>query len=245
MRKFLIVIPARYNSKRLPGKPLIKIKKKTILERTFNQCLKATKRRNIIVATDNKKIFSFCENKQIPVLMTSKNHKTGTDRITEVSKKIKCHVYINIQGDEPFFNPKDIKKLIKLSCNKPNIIMNGYTKILNKLDFESPNIPKVIFDKEKYLLYMSRSSIPGNKNKKFVLGYRQVCAYAFPRKEIIFIGSNKNKTQIENIEDIEILRFLELGKKVKMVQMSSKSFSIDTANDLKRAKKIIKDEEPR
>ena len=72
-----------------------------------------------------------------------------------------------------------------------------------------------------------------------------MCAYAFPRKEIIFIGSNKNKTQIENIEDIEILRFLELGKKVKMVQMSSKSFSIDTANDLKRAKKIIKDAEPR
>ena len=129
----------------------------------------------------------------------------------------------------------DLKKLLKNVLNNPSKIYNGYTKI-DRIDlFESCSIPKVVFDCNENLLYMSRGKIPSNKKHKFVSGWRQVCAYAFPRKELIKFKKLAKKTLLEKIEDIEILRFLEMGKKIKMIKMSNKSISIDTKKDLKKA----------
>ncbi len=239
MSDFLIVIPARYKSKRLPGKPLIKIKGIPMIVRTYNQCKKATKESNIVVATDSELIKKVCIQNQIKVLITSKRCLTGTDRVAEVAKKIKKKFYINVQGDEPICNPSDIKKIIKYARKNPESVINGYTKILNKELYHSSNIPKVVFGEDSNLLYASRAPIPSNKKKAFIKSWRQVCIYSFPYRSLKKFSSIKNKTSLELIEDIEINRFIESGIKVKMLKMSNKSISVDTVKDLGRVKKII------
>ena len=238
--KYLIVIPARYQSKRLPGKPLAKIGGIPMLIRTYNQCKKVVSKDKIIIATDSLKIKKVCDEYKIKSLITSSKCLTGTDRVAEVAKKIKCSFYINVQGDEPFFNPSDLKKLIKQAERKPQEIINGYTEIKDKKLFFSSSIPKVVFDNKGYLLYMSRGSIPSNKALEFKKAWRQVCAYSFPRKALLDFSKTKNKTPIESFEDIEILRFLEKGYKVKMIKMSDKSLSVDNKEDLEKAKIYLK-----
>ncbi|MDC1014823.1 3-deoxy-manno-octulosonate cytidylyltransferase [Candidatus Pelagibacter sp.] len=238
--KYIVVIPARYKSKRLPGKPLANIAGLPMIVRTYNQCTKVVSRDKIIVATDSLKIKKVCDEYKIKSLMTSSKCLTGTDRVAEVAKKIKCNFYINVQGDEPFFNPIDLKKLIKEAEKKPNDIINGYTEIKDKKLFFSSSIPKVVFDKKGYLLYMSRGPIPSNKALEFKIAWRQVCAYSFPRKAVLDFTLSKFKTPIETLEDIEILRFLEKGYKVKMIKMSNKSLAVDNNEDLEKAKIYLK-----
>ena len=196
MTDYLLIIPARYFSKRLPGKPLLDIKGIPMIIRTVNQCLKAVPRSKILIATDDKRIQKICENQNIKTLMTSKKCLTGTDRIAEVAKKIKKDFYINVQGDEPICNPEDIKKIVKYARRFPNQVVNGYTDIKEKKLFLSPSIPKAVFDNKKNLLYMSRSPIPSNKKKKFVKAWRQVCIYSFPYKSLKIFTSAKKKNYI-------------------------------------------------
>lgn len=239
MKNFLLVIPARYKSKRLNGKPLLKIKGIPMLIRTYNQCTKAVDPSNILVATDHKKIFNLCKNNNIKVLMTSKKCMTGTDRIAEVARKIKKKFYINVQGDEPLCNPKDIKKIIFYANKYPDKIINGYTEIKDKKMFNSQHIPKVIFKLNGDLIYMSRASIPSNKKKSFIKAWRQVCIYSFPNKSLKAFSKLKKKTPLEHIEDLELNRFIEIGYTVKMIKMSDKSLAVDTPYDLKRVRKMI------
>ena len=238
--KYIVVIPARYKSERLPGKPLANIGGLPMIVRTYNQCRKVVSKNKIFVATDNLKIKKICDKYNINSVMTSSNCLTGTDRVAEVAKKINCKFYINVQGDEPFFNPTDLKKLIEAAERNPNEIINGYTEIKDKDLFFNTSIPKLIFDKKSYLIYMSRASIPANKKYDFQKGWRQVCAYSFPKKALKLFAKNKKKTPIEFFEDIEILRFLELGHKVKMIKMSNKSLAIDTEDDLDKAEIYLK-----
>ena len=238
--KYIVVIPARFKSKRLPGKPLANIGGLPMIVRTYNQCKKVVSKNKIIVATDSLKIKNVCNEYNIKSIITSNKCLTGTDRVAEVAKKIKCNFYINVQGDEPFFNPNDLKILIKEAEKKPNEVINGYTEIKNKKLFFSSSIPKVVFDKNGYLLYMSRGPIPSNKALEFRKAWRQVCAYSFPRKALIDFTKTKNKTPIELLEDIEILRFLENGYKVKMIKMSNKSLAVDNNEDLEKAKIYLK-----
>tara|TARA_Y100000768_G_C23971591_1_gene680844 strand:- start:1311 stop:2033 length:723 start_codon:yes stop_codon:yes gene_type:complete len=240
MSDFLIVIPARYQSKRLPGKPLINLKGIPMIVRTYNQCKKAVDSSKILVATDNKKIFNLCKKKDINIMMTSKKCLTGTDRIAEVAKKIKKKFYINVQGDEPICNPADIKKIINAAKKNPDLVINGFTEIKDKKMFYSPNIPKVIFRKDGNLLYMSRAPIPSNKKNLFIKAWRQVCIYSFPYKSLKVFSNLKKKTPLEQIEDLELNRFLEIGHKVKMIKLSNKSIAVDTKSDLKKVRKLIK-----
>ena len=238
--KYIVVIPARYKSKRLPGKPLANIGGLPMIVRTYNQCAKVVNKDKIIVATDSLKIKKVCDQYKIKSIITSNRCLTGTDRVAEVAKKIKCSFYINVQGDEPFFNPNDLKMLIKEAKKKPNEVINGYAEIRDRKLFFSSSIPKVVFDKKSYLLYMSRGPIPSNKASDFIKAWRQVCAYSFPRKALFDFAKTKNKTPIESLEDIEILRFLEQGYKVKMIKMSNKSLAVDNTEDLEKAKIYLK-----
>ncbi len=237
---FLLVIPARYKSKRFPGKPLAKIKNIPMIKRTYMRCLMATKKKNIIVATDDMRIKKYCINNDIPVSLTSNKCLTGTDRIIDIARKKKYDFYINIQGDEPIFNPSDIKNIIKKLKKYPQHVLNGYCEIKDKKIFKSKDIPKVIIGKNSDLLFMSRKPIPSNSfNKKLkTFPLRQVCAYSYPRK-LLLKFSRKQKTYLENLEDIEILRFLELGISVKMLKMSSDSISVDRPEDIKKVEKKL------
>ena len=238
--KYIVVIPARYKSKRLPGKPLVNIGGLPMIVRTYNQCTKVINKNNIIVATDSLKIQKVCEQYNIKSIITSNKCLTGTDRVAEVAKKINCNFYINVQGDEPFFNPNDLKMLIKEAKKNPKEIINGYAEIKDKKLFFSSSIPKVVFDKKGYLLYMSRATIPSNKKLEFKKAWRQICAYSFPREALLKFSKAKSKTPIESLEDIEILRFLEEGHKVKMIKMSNKSLAVDNNEDLEKAKIYLK-----
>ena len=135
--------------------------------RTYRQCLKATSSKNIYIATDNNLIRKACLKEGAQVIMTSSKCLTGTDRIAEVSKKIKVDSYINVQGDEPIFNPRDIKKLIYFAKKNRHLIINGYCKIKDEKLFRSGNIPKVVFRNDGRLLYMSRAAIPTTKKLKY------------------------------------------------------------------------------
>ena len=219
---FVLIIPARYKSSRLPGKPLTLLKGKSMIRRVYEQCLKAVPKNSIYVATEDERIADHCKQNNIQFIMTSDECLTGTDRLCEVSKLVEADYYINIQGDEPLFNPIDIQNLIQELSKQKNLydVYCGYCSIDTEDTFFSFNMPKVIFNKRKELLYMSRAPIPSNKNNKFKKGYRQVCGYAFSKKSLE-IFDIKSKTYFESIEDIELLRFLELGVKVKMVEMST------------------------
>ena len=240
MQDYILVIPARYASKRLPGKPLLDICGVPMIVRTFQQCLKVIPREKIIVATDDKRILNVCNKFDIKSLLTSKFCLTGTDRIAEVSKKIKAKVYLNVQGDEPICNPKDLKKLLLYSYRYPKHIINGYTEIKDKKLFYSVHIPKVVFRKDGRLLYQSRSPIPSTKNKKFVKAWRQVCIYSLPYNSLKIFSKFKKKTMLESIEDCELLRFLELGLDIKLIKMSDQSIAVDTMANLKEVRKLIK-----
>ena len=144
---YYLVIPARYSSKRFPGKPLVNICGIPMIIRTFNQCKKVVPISKILVATDDKRIRRVCEENKIKVVMTSKNCLTGTDRIAEVSKKFKANFYLNVQGDEPLCNPSDLKKLLRFAIKNPNKIINGYTEIKDIRLFKSGHIPKVVLEK--------------------------------------------------------------------------------------------------
>ncbi len=240
--KILITIPARFKSSRFPGKPLKKILGKEMIMWVLDSCKKLiNKQISVVVATDDKKIFNFVQNRNFKAIMTSKSCLTGTDRVAEVAKKIYANIYVNVQGDEPLINRHDIIKIIRAKINFPKKIICGFSKLRNKEDPRNRNIPKVLINKKKELIYISRAPIPASKdnkiNKRNFL--KQVCVYAFNRKELNDYHS-KRKSNIEKIVDIEIIRFLEMDYKVKMVNLNSKNFAVDTIKDLKNLEKFIK-----
>ena len=236
---FVIVIPARLKSSRFPGKPLAKICGKPMIYHVWKRCIDAVNKKLVFVATDNIKIINVCKKFGIQSIMTSTKCKTGTDRMYDFSKKINSKIYINIQGDEPLINPTDIKKVIKhsLKLKNKNSIFNGMCKVTNYKDAYKSQLPKVVFNKKKELLYMSRAPIPNNKKLNNELFYKQVCIYSIPKKLLKIFGESK-KTYFEKIEDIEIVRFLELGFKVKMIELSD-TISVDFLSDLKKVEKIL------
>ncbi|MDA7664785.1 3-deoxy-manno-octulosonate cytidylyltransferase [Akkermansiaceae bacterium] len=238
-KDYIVVIPARYDSTRLPGKPLVNIAGKPMIQRVYEQCTKAVDSDLVFVATDDQRIRSACESFGAKVVMTSSECLTGTDRVAEVSRKIDVRYYINVQGDEPFFNPTDITLLVdQLNFEEDEIVM-GYCSIHSKADFENRAIPKMIFSEHNQLLYMSRSPIPGNKRDEFTSAWRQVCAYAFPKASLEVFSSINSKTPIEEIEDLEMLRFLEKGVSIKVVEMSSESIAVDHPEDVEKALKRL------
>ena len=240
--KTIIVIPARYKSSRFPGKPLIKLCGKPMIQWVMELSARAADKENVIVATDDKKIFNFTKQNGFKALMTSKNCLTGTDRLAEVARKIKADIYVNVQGDEPLVNPKDIKNIINMKKKYPNEVINGYTKIEKNENPNSVNIPKVIFTEKKKLIYISRKTLPGfkEKNKEIKVFYKQVCIYAFNRKELLKFGSYKRKSICEESEDIEILRFLEWGKSIHLVKTGPGSLAVDEPKDIKKVERALK-----
>lgn len=235
-----IVIPARYGSSRLRGKPLYKILGRPMVLRVADICSKVVGKKNLYVATDSKKISSVVESAGYNSIMTSKHCLTGTDRVAEAALKIKAQIYINVQGDEPTINPKDIKKIIEAKKKYPHHVVCGYDKVHKLEDSKSINVPKVVVNHSKELIYISRAVIPGKKKKDEKINYlKQVCIYAFNKIELKKFYKKKKKSETEKIEDIEILRFFDLGIKIKMVKLSSNSIAVDQLADVKKVEKIL------
>lgn len=233
-KKYAVIIPARYESSRLPGKPLLLINGIPMIVRTYMQVNKVVSAKDIYVATDDQRIRDLCISKNMNCIMTGKECLTGTDRVFESSLQLEYEYFINVQGDEPILNPNDLSTLINYCEDNNFYAVNGYSEISCQDDYYSSSVPKLVFDEQGYLLYMSRAPIPSSKNKSLTKAYRQICIYSFSREALKDFSLKKSKSFFENIEDIEILRFLEMGKKIKMIPMSGFSISVDNPEDIIR-----------
>ena len=239
----LILIPARYDSHRLPGKALKKIAGKTMIRRTYERSVLSGI--NAMVVTDDQRIVEECFRYDIPVDIVKEPCKTGTDRVARAAEKLtKTDWIINVQGDEPFANPNDILKVAKqMQTGNPHEVVNGMSPITSPADFHDETIPKVIAW-DGLLKYMSRAPVPypygptkemWNRN-----AMQQVCIYGFFRHHLKRFMNQKIKTPFEESEDIEILRFIEMDITVRMLELEGSPIHVDTPEDLERAQQIAK-----
>lgn len=234
--KIIGIIPARFASTRLPGKPLLLIKGKPMIQRVYEQSSKSKLIDKVIVATDEKRIFDLVNNFGGNAVMTSKKHLSGTDRIAEVAKKIRCSIVVNIQGDEPFINPSVIDLAIKpLIKNKSINVSTLAFRFIDKDDLADRNKVKVIFDKNNFAIYFSRNvipSVPANSDFSKFGFYKHIGLYVY-RKNFLLKFLKMKKSSLEKAEMLEQLRILENGEKIKVVLTNKDSVSIDTMEDFK------------
>lgn len=230
---YAIIIPARYKSSRFPGKPLADIGGKSLIRRVWDRCQFDV---DVFIATDDDGIRNHCEGFGANVLMTPESCMTGTDRVFEATKQLgeRYDFFVNIQGDEPLICTDDISKVVESHMESTDMVTCGMASISTEEDFRNPNITKVVVNSYNDLLYISRSPIPTTKDNEFVKAHRQVCIYAFERDHLSVFGSVDNKGSLEEIEDIEILRFFDLGIKVRMVEVSGNSIPVDVPEDIDR-----------
>ena len=239
--KTVIIIPARYKSTRFPGKPLTPIQGKPMILWVAELCAEVLPAEFVYVATEDFQIKEIVEKAGFNVVMTSNKCTTGTDRIAEAATQIEADIYINVQGDEPLLNPADILKIIEAKKMYPNEVINGYCKIGDNEDPESVNIPKVIFNENQQMVYMSRNLLPGTKTKDFIPPnyYKQVCIYAFSKKELIDYAEFGRKGTLEYYEDIEILRFLDIGVNIRVIETKDDSLAVDVPDDVIKVEEEI------
>lgn len=241
-QRSVVVIPARYKSSRFPGKPLAKIYGKEMILWVCEIAEKSVGSKNVYVATENEEIAHFVKNNGYQVVMTSDECLTGTDRVAEASKEIDADIFINIQGDEPLVSADDVNKVIEAKKDNPKHIINCMSKLHIDEDPSDVKIPKVVTDNNNNLLYASRGCVPMNKNglDPIIVGseaYKQVCIYGFSKEQLNKFHSD-NKTSLESVEDIEIVRFLEKGMKVKMLELDTVSYAVDYPEDIKKIEEI-------
>ncbi len=232
--KTVVVIPARFASSRYPGKPLVDLLGKPMIIWVAELSAKAVGRENVYVATEDRRIAEVVEDYGFSCVMTSSDALTGTDRLAEAARQIDADIYINVQGDEPLADPDDILKIVEAKKQNPDCVINGFSWISESEDPSSVNIPKVITNEAGELVYMSRVALPGFKDAKNApAAYKkQVCIYAFNASELGMFESLSRKSELEHSEDIEILRFLEFGKKVLMIETRPGSLAVDVESDV-------------
>jgi 3-deoxy-manno-octulosonate cytidylyltransferase (CMP-KDO synthetase) len=235
------VIPARYKSTRFEGKPLVKIAGIPMIKRTYTQVKESPYLDKVIVATEDDTIFKYCESENIPVIMTSTDCLTGTDRVVEVSKMQNYDFYVNIQGDEPVIEHGVIAQLIEqyAQYGSQYIAYNLYKVISDKVEINSKSIIKVIVNEKDELLYMSRLPIPYSNSVCKSVYKQQVPVYGFT-KEALNVFGNQAKTLNEQFEDVELLRFIDLGFKLKMTETFANSISVDVPSDVAKVENFLR-----
>ncbi|WP_165665976.1 3-deoxy-manno-octulosonate cytidylyltransferase [Metapseudomonas otitidis] len=238
----VVVIPARFSSTRFPGKPLVQLLNKPMIIWVAELAAQAVGTPNVYVATESVEIAGVVERAGFQAVMTSADALTGTDRLAEAAQSIDAEIYINVQGDEPLVDPEDIVRVGEAKAQMPDFIINGYSWISDDEDPHNVNIPKVITNERDELVYMSRSALPGFKEQKNApTRYKkQVCIYAFTREELEAFRAYGRKSLLEHSEDIEILRFLEVGKKVRMIETRPGTHAVDVPEDVSKVETLLR-----
>lgn len=238
------IIPARLKSTRLKEKMLIKVKGKSIIEWTFQNARKSKLIKKLFVATDDKKIKNVIEKNGGKVIMTSPRCNSGTERIREALKEIQANIgdiIINIQGDEPLLETRFIDKAIKTLISEKNCdVVTLATPFSDLNEIDNPSFVKVVVDSNFNALYFSRAVIPFSRDKKYKKGdvLKHIGIYVM-RKGILDKWLNL-KSKYEKIEKLEQLRLIENSCNIKVIVVNSKSISIDTKEDLKKFKKMVR-----
>ena len=212
-----------------------------MLRRCWERCAQVFPPEHIWIATDDERIVDHCREAGMQVTLTPASCLTGTDRVAAAAKFMTADYYMSVQGDEPVIDPQDIAVTREAALRNSGAILNGFCPITDPQDNEDRKIPKVVFRQDRRLLYMSRSPIPGSKAPVQIQACRQVCIYGFPPAALEAFASTGAKTPLEQLEDIEILRFLELGYEVQMIRLSTSSFSVDVPQDVLTAERLIRE----
>lgn len=238
--KFLCVIPARFASTRLPGKPLADIAGKPMIQRVYERAMKAKRPDAVLVATDDERVFQAMENCNGKVMMTAADHPTGTDRLAEVAAAYEdIDVIINVQGDEPLIDPGVIDSLAAAFDEDKDLQM---ATVMTKMDDEEKNNPnnvKVVTDKKGYALYFSRSLVPYPRVDTGVATYKHIGIYAYKRGFLLDYAKME-PTILEQTESLEQLRVLENGYKIKVIETDCKFVGVDTAEDLEKVNEVYR-----
>ena len=237
----VVLIPARYGSSRYPGKPLVPLLGKPMILWVAELSARAVGAENVYVATEDRRIAEVVEAAGFQAVMTTDDALTGTDRLSQAAKQVEAGIYINVQGDEPLADPADILKVRDAKLAHMDAIINGVSWVGESEDPHSVNIPKVITNERDELVYMSRVALPGFKDAKCapVRYKKQVCIYAFTREELAAFRAFGRKSELEHAEDIEILRFLELGKTIRMVETQPGSLAVDVPEDVAKVEAAL------
>ena len=237
----LVVIPARFQSTRFPGKPLADLGGSPLIEHVWRRCCEAVDVADVVIATDDDRIAAVASEFGANVEMTSSACLTGTDRVAEVAARRNADWYVNVQGDEPFVDPVAIQKVIEAARTAEEDVaaINAMSAITEESEFRSATVPKAVTDLRGRLLYMSRAAIPADKHLALQQAFRQVGLYAFRPSALVHYQQGAKKTPLEEIEDIEILRLLESGAQVQMVEVPASGIAVDTPADLVRAQSYI------
>lgn len=233
------IIPARYGATRFEGKVLADLMGKSVLQHVWENAKRASTLDDLIVATDEEKVKEEVERFGGKVVLTAKEHKTGTDRLREVVNPIDTKVVVNIQADEPLLHPSMIDDIVRPLLEDKDISMTTLKKkITDPEDLRNPNVVKVVTDKNGYALYFSRSPIPFPRFHDGVVFYKHIGLYGFT-KEFLFTFTTLPVSALENIEGLEQLRVLENGYKIKVAETQFDTIGIDTPEDLARAKEVL------
>lgn len=241
MGKTAIIIPARYGSSRLEGKPLLKVNDKPIIQWVYEKAKSVKNVDAVIVATDDERIFDAVKAFGGEVEMTSVNHKCGSDRIKEVADRHPEFEYIiNLQGDEPMIKEENIEAVIDGVKNHNADISTLIRPIKEKDEVDNPNLVKCVIDNNGFALYFSRSKIPFERNENPAPFYGHIGIYGYT-KEALTKMTTSERTSLEVAESLEQLRALQMGMKIKTSIVNDKPVGIDTIEDYEAFKQLVSD----
>ncbi len=235
------IIPARYHSTRLEGKPLADIHGQPMIQRVYENVMKADVLDDVLVATDDQRIAEAVEQFGGKAVMTSQEHTTGTDRIAEVAQKLDVQVVINVQGDEPFISPTMIDEVAAPLLDDREILMCTLMHEIGEEDSQNSNVVKVVTDLSGFALYFSRSLIPFPRYTEGHHAFEHIGIYGY-QKDFLLKLTQLAPTPLEKTEALEQLRVLENGYNIKVIATAAKDYiplSIDTKEDLERARALI------
>lgn len=232
------VIPARYAATRFPGKLMQLLGKKTIIRHVYDNTISTGLFNDVFVVTDSDIIYKEIKENGGKVIMSRKEHESGSDRIAEVIAEMNIDVVVNVQGDEPFIKKEPLEKLVRLFTDDTIQVASLMRKI-SKQEASNPNNVKVVTDKSGYALYFSRSIIPYQRDEKLKVEYfLHVGVYAY-KKDVLMNFTKWPQSSLEKIEKLEQLRYLENGIKIKMAETDYNNIAIDTPEDLEKAKSSL------
>ena len=239
--KTIGVIPARWASTRFEGKVLADINGKPMIQHVWERAKQSECLDDLVIACDDQRVVKAAEKFGAQAILTSADHASGTDRIAEVVEPLEVDIIINIQGDEPLICPTIIDSLVKMLIDDPSCSMGTVIKVIdNEDDLANTNIVKVVVDGEMNALYFSRVGIPHNRERNdTILHYKHLGIYAF-RKEFLLCYKNLPKSNLEIAEQLEQLRALEYGYKIKTVLTEIDTIGVDTPEDLKQVELLLK-----
>lgn len=238
------IIPARYASTRFPGKPLVDIGGKTMIQRVYEQCKKATSLVDVVVATDDERIADHVKSFGGNVVMTSVEHQSGTDRCAEVLSKYSgpCDAVINIQGDEPFISPDQINALAAVFAQPNTQLATMKKRLTTEAEVQNPNCVKVISNHVGDAIYFSRSPIPYRRNHDTeVIYFKHIGIYGYSADALRQI-TKLPVSALEKAENLEQLRWVENGYRIALVETQTENLSIDSPDDLLGVEKYLKTE---